>query len=183
MQLKHGFTLNGSDFFNVKRRGLFCGDDTDYSVFMTDLTDDTKAQSAIAERIRQAIASKPRGIKVKIADKCGVKPQAITGWEKLGKIDKSHLAVVADETGYSLGWLITGKGEKLKASPAVDIDPVSDYISRAVRLARAVIVEDGGNFTEDQQFFIFRSCVDVNKSIHISDDDLKEKIRKILELV
>ncbi|MGZ4968007.1 MAG: LexA family transcriptional regulator [Methylobacter sp.] len=66
-----------------------------------------------AARIKEAIASQPRGFKAKLAKACDVSNTAITGWEKNGSIDKTNLAIVAKMTGYSLNWLVTGRGEKL----------------------------------------------------------------------
>lgn len=179
--LKHGFTFNESDFLHVKRRGLFCESDEDYSIFMTDITDDTKIQLATAERIREAIASKPRGIKVRIANKCDVKPQAITGWEKLGKIDKNHLAVVADETGYSLDWLITGKGEKLQKKPLTT--PVFESVNRILSIAMSEVNNAGIEFTDAELLRICRACIDLDPEIKLSDNELREKIQLVLKMM
>ena len=71
-----------------------------------------KLKLELASRIKEAIATLPRGSKVEISKRCDVSTTAITGWEKVGSIDKKNLAVVANMTNYSLDWLITGKGDK-----------------------------------------------------------------------
>lgn len=73
---------------------------------------DKQLKLELASRIKEAIATLPRGSKVEISKRCDVSTTAITGWEKIGSIDKKNLAVVAKMTGYSLDWLITGKGDK-----------------------------------------------------------------------
>lgn len=47
---------------------------------------------------------------------CKVSDQAVSGWLKTGKLDKSHLAKIATLTGVSVGWLLTGDGEQ-RAQP------------------------------------------------------------------
>lgn len=76
--------------------------------------DETENRFAIAERTKEAIDSLGRGGKKKIAEKCDISPQAITGWLSTGRIDKENLAIISDLTGYGLEWLISGKGEKSK---------------------------------------------------------------------
>lgn len=77
-------------------------------------TKENAKRMAVSERVKEAIATLSRGGKVRIAEKCGISSQAITGWEKTGRIDKANIAVIAEMTNYSLEWLITGKGEKFR---------------------------------------------------------------------
>lgn len=74
----------------------------------------TDEQLALGKRIKEAIASKPRGIKRDIAKRCDIEPQSITGWISTGRVSKESLLIVSEETGYELNWLITGTGQKLK---------------------------------------------------------------------
>ena len=108
-KLKHSFHLD------VKRRLLFFALWTAYHKAMLNkeiINQSDAERLAFAGRIRQAISSLGRGGKTRIAEKCGVSPQAVTGWEKNGRVDKKNLAVIAESAGYSLTWLITGQGQK-----------------------------------------------------------------------
>lgn len=82
---------------------------------------DKENRMALANRTKEALDSLGWGGKVRIAEKCGVTPQAVTGWLSTGRIDKENLSVISEITGYQLEWLITGKGEQ-KKSPSKTID-------------------------------------------------------------
>lgn len=80
-------------------------------------------------RLKEAISSLGRGGQKKIAQKINISPQAITGWLKTGRINKEHVAVIAEMTGYDLNWLITGKGDKFKSmSSLLPISPIENRI-------------------------------------------------------
>lgn len=66
--------------------------------------------TAISSRLRIAIGD-VRGMKRRIAEACGVSPQAITGWLNNGAVDYKHMPVVSRLTGVNLYWLMTGDGE------------------------------------------------------------------------
>lgn len=70
---------------------------------------------ALASRVKEAISSIGWGGKAQIAKALNISPTAITGWIKTGRIKKTSIEVVSRLSGYSLNWLITGKGEKLKS--------------------------------------------------------------------
>lgn len=76
--------------------------------------EDDRDRLELAARVHEAIKSLGRGGKRRIADRCGVSEQAITGWVKTGRIHKDNLLIVSDASGYELKWLITGTGKKLK---------------------------------------------------------------------
>ena len=73
----------------------------------------------LAQRVREAISSLGRGAQTKIARRCRISPQSVTGWYKTGRIDKENLTVVANMTSYSLVWLMTGRGEKRKEQGSI----------------------------------------------------------------
>lgn len=77
---------------------------------------------ALAERVKKALERLPRGGKKILAERCNISPQAITGWVKTGRIDKSNLIVLSELTTYRLEWLITGKGLSHKVSAILPID-------------------------------------------------------------
>ncbi|WP_254057267.1 S24 family peptidase [Stenotrophomonas sp. ZAC14A_NAIMI4_1] len=53
----------------------------------------------LARRIRFAFEHSPRGTKARVAKECGINPQAITGWERKGAIDKAYIPALARYTG------------------------------------------------------------------------------------
>ena len=58
-------------------------------------------------RVRGAILSS--GLKQnEIARRAGVTPQAVARWIKTGEISRTHLAVLARETGHSYEWIDRG---------------------------------------------------------------------------
>jgi hypothetical protein len=68
---------------------------------------------AVAARLKEIIGTLPGQVgQTKVATICDVKPQAITGWLKTGRIAKRHLPVIAKEAKCNLAWLITGEGPK-----------------------------------------------------------------------
>ena len=109
-KLKHSSSLKS------KHRLLFSKRYYGYSRCMLKINDDKQQNRNLAARLKEAIATLARGGKVRISEKCGVSPTAITGWLKTGRIDKVNIEIGANITGYSLHWLITGKGDK-QASP------------------------------------------------------------------
>ena len=141
-KLKHSFILKS------KQRFLFYRTHRLYHKPMVKLSDEERQKMELARRIKEAIASKPRGIKKLIADKCDITPQAITGWTNTGSIDKNHIAVVADETEYNLHWLITGKGPKLK-SQLSNAEPAPKLgIFRRIAVVSHAQLGDNGHWTE-----------------------------------
>ena len=105
--LKHSFN------FNVKHSPIFYSENSAYAEQMKPIPDDDKEHQELADRLREAINSMPRGIKSEIARICDVAPQAVTGWITTGRIDKVNLLIVSNKTGYNINYLITGKGPKL----------------------------------------------------------------------
>lgn len=69
---------------------------------------DADAQNAaLAARIRKAIKDLPLS-KAEVAERLGVTPQAITGWETKGRIGKQSLAGLANLTGLPLQHFLGG---------------------------------------------------------------------------
>jgi hypothetical protein len=64
--------------------------------------EDEKLRKELAEKIKKALSTLPRGGKARIALLCGKTPQAVTGWENSGKISFFQMCVVAKETNLSL---------------------------------------------------------------------------------
>lgn len=91
----------------------------------------------LAELIRQAIAASPK-TKAEIAELLGVSPQAVTGWEKNGRIGKKTLAGLALLTGHPMEhFLSRGRPHK----PAEDWDDVRAY-SQAAGLSEGAEIEE-----------------------------------------
>lgn len=64
-----------------------------------------EANRELAERIATAIDASPYAAK-KIADECGVTPQAVNGWKNTGRISKDMLVKLAGVLGLPLGYFI-----------------------------------------------------------------------------
>jgi phage repressor protein C with HTH and peptisase S24 domain len=114
LKLEHGFILKS------KQRLLFSKRYSHYHKAMLNQNFEERQRLALAARVKEAISSKPRGIKTEISHRLNISPTAITGWEKNGRISKESIEVVAEMTGYSLSWLISGKGEKLQKTPIIN---------------------------------------------------------------
>lgn len=69
--------------------------------------DNDSYRSALAERLKQ-VFQRPGIKKSKIAEICGVSPQAVSGWLNTGRIDKKNLSIIADHTGCDIDWLLSG---------------------------------------------------------------------------
>lgn len=69
-------------------------------------------RDVMADRIRQAIAESGKR-KYVIAAELGVSQQAVTGWEKRGKVTKANLAGLAKATGKPVGYFygVEGAGD------------------------------------------------------------------------
>ena len=60
-----------------------------------------------SERMAQKLAEAIAGAKLRqsdVAQACGVTKQAVQGWLKTGRIDKKHLATLAQLTNHPLTW-------------------------------------------------------------------------------
>ena len=110
-RLKHSLNLKS------RHKLLFLKRFPLYYKSMPKINDDERERLALAKRLNEAIASLGWGGRVAISNKCDVTPQSVSGWTKTGRIDKVNIEIVANMTGYSLHWLITGKGDK-QASPS-----------------------------------------------------------------
>lgn len=76
-----------------------------------------KTMEELKERLKIAFSRAPS--KRAIAAACGVSDQAITGWQKKGKIDHAHMPAISKICRVRLQWLMTGEGEK-------EIDSLAD---------------------------------------------------------
>jgi len=88
----------------------------------------TPANEELARKIAAAINAVKKDIKAaEIAAACGVKPQAVTGWKKTGRIGKETLSKLADFLGLPLSHFIgTGGEPKPERKPLKMIDEVED---------------------------------------------------------
>lgn len=83
----------------------------------------------LARRISYAFSHAPRGTKAAVARECEIQPQAITGWETKGSIDKRFIPVLARHTGRRTEYFLD--------------DSVGDEASAAGHLARELMPDDG----------------------------------------
>lgn len=107
VKLEHSFILKSkhSLLFSNRYRGYHKG--------MLNINYEKKQKEELSARVNEAISSMGRGGKSSIAKELNISPTAITGWIKTGRISKESIEIVSRMSGYSLNWLITGKGEKL----------------------------------------------------------------------
>jgi len=121
------------------------------------LNDDEIDRLEVADKIRTAIASLGDGGKVRLANKCGVTPQAITGWGKTGQITFINLVKVAVETNKSLDYFAPSKSIKI-AEPASNyvVDCKTDNQIKALAIL--------------EELFIYQQ----NKWLALADEYLKE---------
>lgn len=139
-ELKHSFSCG------VKRRLLEKDRLITQPKAMLKKDDDhNQARDEMAHRL--TIALSERGIKARVARACDVTSQAVTGWEKTGKIDKNHLPIIELITGYSLGWLMTGVGPMNKndiiAEPQPEYGPTVNEYRAAPVVGTAQMGADG----------------------------------------
>ncbi len=104
---------------------------------MLDLTEQQRL--ALAKRIRDAIAQLPH-TKAEVAERLGVSPQAITGWESKGRIGKTSLSRLALLCGRSVDYFITG-AEQSPASDDSDWGDIEGY-AQAVGLSEGVEAQE-----------------------------------------
>lgn len=62
----------------------------------------------LARRIRFAFEYSSRGTKARVAKECAINPQAITGWERKGSIDRNHIPTLARLTGRRVEYFLDG---------------------------------------------------------------------------
>jgi phage repressor protein C with HTH and peptisase S24 domain len=63
----------------------------------------------MALRIDRVIRSQDRGFQIDFSRKHNITPQAMYAWRKSGTISMENLMLLADETGVSFNWLLTGE--------------------------------------------------------------------------
>lgn len=85
------------------------------------------AKETLAERIRAAIADSGR-TKAEIAGACGVTPQALTGWEKTGKVTKYNLVLLSRLTGKPIQFFLDEEWDHAPA-PGDPLRPIVEWSS------------------------------------------------------
>lgn len=92
---------------------------------------DPKTAEVIAAKLRAAMRYAPNVKAAAIARACSVKPQAVSGWTRTGRIDKKHLATLASMTGTTLDWWMDGR-----------IDSLPEASDRTSPPPRAAVVQE-----------------------------------------
>jgi transcriptional regulator with XRE-family HTH domain len=97
---------------------------------MIDKTSDKQKRNnmALAKKIASAIDASPMSA-AKIAKKCGVTPQAISGWKSTGRIAKDMLAVFADVVEIPLNHFMPPAKSKDGRLRLVDVPANRDLLS------------------------------------------------------
>jgi hypothetical protein len=83
-----------------------------------ELPNDPRTAAIIAAKFRAALDHAPNLRASAIARACSVSAQAVSGWQRTGRIDKRHIPKLAAMTGTSLDWWMDG----LAISPPVPAD-------------------------------------------------------------
>lgn len=111
----------------------------------------------------------------------GVSQTTVNYWLLGERLPSMKTAIkIAGKLRCNVDWLMTGRNTEAKP---VEADPVLAFIERATRITKQALAEEGSDLTEDQQFDVYRTVINLNKSINISDDDLKAKIKAILTVL
>lgn len=99
--------------------------------------------SGLGERIREA-ADEVGGLK-RLAENIDVPRRTLGNWLSGTQPKPEHLQRIADTTGVSLQWLISGEGQKK-----------ADAVSAMARLAK--LTENPGHFTNEEFEELVQSC-------------------------
>ena len=87
-------------------------------------------------RIQKLILYYCGGNKSKFAEKLGIKPQTLAGWEKRNTLD--YDLIFAKCENLSAKWLLTGEGEMLENAPkknSEDSKTISELLDRVEKLS------------------------------------------------
>lgn len=98
-------------------------------------------ETGIADRIRTALESAgktQRGL----ADAANVTPQAVNGWLRTGHISRDRLAIIANYTGTSLEYLLTGKEAPRTQGVAEQSPDYARHPAATIKLAPVLGVAD-----------------------------------------
>lgn len=126
----------------------------------------TPEQIALGKRVKEAIATLGRGGKRDVANRCGVSEQAVTGWEKTGRISKERITVISEMTGYNTDWLISGIGKKLATNER----------DAAVKQTTNFVIVDSVKLREIGQYLVSHDQnLEIKKMLLIDDGDLDIK--------
>lgn len=84
----------------------------------------------LGRRVKTAI-QKAGVSQAKLAEECGVTPQAVSGWLRTGRIAKRHLTVIATLTKQDLDYFLGANDSALTKInvPAEDADDVLKFLS------------------------------------------------------
>jgi len=96
--------------YKVKHSYMECqGEMAHYKAMLKSEPDKEKERRLeLAKRLRHVLSK--RGMKAEVARACKISEQAVSGWCRTGRIDKTHLPIIANITGSRLEWLLTGQG-------------------------------------------------------------------------
>lgn len=108
-------------------------------------------------RILQAFNAKTA---TEVAEKLNLTPQAVSKWNKDGGMKFSTLRLISDQTGVSIHWLLTGKGERQVAENVTSVTKT---------LAATASHED----TAPGGWLMFSSLVDGKLTIRLQRGDVE----------
>lgn len=87
-------------------------------------------------RLQRLILYYCGGNKSKFAEKLGIKPQTLSGWETRNSLDYDLIFVKCEDL--SAKWLLTGEGEMLESAPkksSEDSKTISELLDRVEKLS------------------------------------------------
>lgn len=91
------------------------------------LEDAQKENLDLARRVREVIFDLPY-TKADLAEMLGVTPQAITGWERTGRIGKKSLSGLSAISGYSVHYFLTGEVAAAEEQTWADVKGYSQAV-------------------------------------------------------
>ncbi len=145
--------------------------------------------NTLGDRIKHArLAAKMS--QARLGELCRVSRSAVTQWEtgKSKTLKPENLLCVADKTGVSLRWLITGKGEERKSTLKKDLSLFAQSSPTSQQLAEAITELSAKNLLSDEVIaaahsLILASIPDVDRDTE--DADFKprsgEKISEMMK--
>jgi hypothetical protein len=74
--------------------------------------EDVEFRPQVAARLREAIKDKGRGVPARLATACDVTPQAVSQWQRNGRIDRGHWRIISAILEVREEWLFLGTGPK-----------------------------------------------------------------------
>lgn len=115
---------------------------------MLDEAEKRRRARLLGKRIAHAL--KAEGItNMRLAEVCGVTPQAVTQWLAEGKIDKFYLPILARELQRDLAWFFVDERDPATIQGVAEEQPPYTHRKMAAALQRLRQMVESGALTDD----------------------------------